>query len=127
MTRSLGLAAVVIALAGSTPAQAQFVLGPALPPAYGARLGYGGGLGFSYHHRGLRVAGFAGGYYSRSVFAAPIIPNWSVLPPVSMLTPFGWSPGFLPGGLGSGAGLGRGFLAAGHRRAATDHSRGWKR
>ena len=82
------------------------MLGPALPPAYGARLGYGGGLGFSYHHRGLRVAGFAGGYYSRSVFAAPIIPNWSVLPPVSMLTPFGWSPGFLPAGWGVGPGWG---------------------
>ena len=51
----------MIALAWPTHAQAQFVFGPALSTRYGARLGYGGGLGFSYHHRGLRVAGFAGG------------------------------------------------------------------
>jgi hypothetical protein len=56
------------------------------------------------------VAGFAGGYYSRSVFAAPIIPKWSVLPPVSTLTPFGWSPGFLPAGWGVGPGWGGFFV-----------------
>ena len=77
-----------------------------LSPAYGNRLAYNNGLGFSYHRHGLRVAGFAGGYYSRSVFVAPIGPVWPALPPISTLTPFGWVPGFLDAGWGVGPGWG---------------------
>jgi hypothetical protein len=100
------LLAIALVLADARAARAQFVLGAVYPPAYGHRLAYGNGLGFSYHRHGLRVAGFAGGYYSRSVFAAPIVPAWGVLPPISTLTPFGWAPGFLDPGWGVGPGWG---------------------
>lgn len=109
------LAAVVVALADAAPARAQFVVGPACPHGYGCQFGYGGGLGFSYHKRGLRVAGFAGGFYSRSVFVAPpfapfiappFVPTLPVFPPVATLTPFGWTPGFIQPGWGVGPGWG---------------------
>ncbi len=100
MKRFVLVAAVAIALADASPARAQFGLGPVYPPAYGSRFTYGSGLGFSYQRHGLRVAGFAGGVYSRSVFVAP------VLPPIATLTPFGWTPGFLQPGWGVGPGWG---------------------
>lgn len=108
MKRFVLTAAVAIALADASPACAQFGLGPVYPTAYGSRLTYGSGLGFSYHRRGVHVAGFAGGFYSRSVFVAPVLP---VLPPITTLTPFGWAPGFLPPGWGVGPGWGWGWFA----------------
>ena len=114
MLPALRVAVLVIVLASAAPARAQFILGSAYPAAYGNRFTYGGGLGFSYHHRHLRIAGFAGGFGTRSGFGAPygsafgypLVSSWGVLPPVSMLTPFGWSAGFLPAGWGVGPGWG---------------------
>src|SRR5437762_11043372 len=103
------LLAAVLALGLAAPAQAQFMLGGALPPTFGAGPAPHGGVvyrsppGFSYHRSGFRVAGFAGGYYSRSVFLSPIAPVWPVypvLPPIAQWTPFGWTPGFLEPGWG---------------------------
>jgi hypothetical protein len=104
MTRAVRvvLVAGAIVLSVAAPARAQFVLGPVCPPGYGhplARCGPG------YHVPGFRVAGFSGGFYARSVFAAPLGP-WGVVPPVSTPTPFGWAPGFLPAGWGVGPGWG---------------------
>jgi hypothetical protein len=110
-------AAALVVLLDSGLARAQFGVGPVVPTVSTSRFVAGGGLGFSYHRRGLRVAGFGGGFYSRSVFAAPVVPAWpvfppttfSVFPPVSMWTPFGWTPGFLPPGWGVGPGWGWGW------------------
>lgn len=71
MKRSILAAAVVVGFADATPARAQFVIGPLGPPPGG----FGPGVGFSYHRKGFSVAGFAGGYYSRSVFASPFGPS----------------------------------------------------
>ena len=106
MKRFVLTAAVAFALADASPASAQFAVGPVHPTAYGSRFAYGSGLGFSYHKRGVHVAGFAGGFYSRSVFVAPVLP---VLPPITTLTPFGWAPGFLQPGWGVGPGWGWGW------------------
>jgi hypothetical protein len=99
----VGVLSAALALLDPAPAPAQFMLGPVCPPAYGhpplVR-----GFGFPFHGPGFHAAGFAGGYYSRSVFFNG--PPWNVLPPVSTLTPFGWSPGFLPAGWGVGPGSG---------------------
>ena len=86
-----------LALVDPAPARAQFMFGPVCPAAYGhpplVR-----GFGFPVHGPGFHAGGFAGGFYSRSVFFNG--PHWGALPPVSTLTPFGWSPGFLPVGWG---------------------------
>src|SRR5262245_18729137 len=118
MKRTLLAAAVVLVLA--SPAQAQFMLGGALPPTFGAGAAHHGGVvfrsphGFSYHRPGFRVAGFAGGYYSRTFFFSPLVPpypflppfapDFSVFPPIAHWTPFGWTPGFLEPGWGVGPG-----------------------
>ena len=80
---------------------AQFVLGPVYPGTYGGK--YGLTFGGPGHHHGPRVVGFAGGFYSPYAFVAP--PLLPVLPPVSMWTPFGWTPGFIGPGWGAGPGL----------------------
>jgi hypothetical protein len=108
--RTLWAAVGVLALAA--PAEAQFMLGGALPPAVGAGPAHHGGSafrsppGFSYHRPGFRVGGFAGGYYSRSIFLSPAWPGFPVFPPVAQWTPFGWTPGFLEPGWGVGPGWG---------------------
>jgi hypothetical protein len=103
--RSILAAAVVLALADAPPARAQFVLGPVHPPGFGGRFVFGR-PGFPFHRHGFRVAGFGGGFYSRSVFVAPSF--FPVLPPVTTLTPFGWAPGFIGPGWGVGPGWGLG-------------------
>lgn len=87
----------------AAPARGQFV--PVCPPAYRHPLAVRG-FGFPFQGPGFYGAGFAGGFYSRSVFVAPFGPPWSVVPPISTLTPFGWAPGFLPAGWGVGPGWG---------------------
>jgi hypothetical protein len=95
--RTVLAAAVAVGLASASPARAQFVLGSVHPGPHR------GGFSDGWHGpHGLRVAGFAGGYYSRFVFVAP--PVLPVLPPVAMLTPFGWTPGFIGPGWGAGPG-----------------------
>lgn len=84
MKRSLLAAAVVAGLVDASPARAQFVVGPAGPPPFAGGFGFGRGVGFSYHKKGLHVAGFAGGHFSRSLFFAPIGP------PIPF--GFGWGP-----------------------------------
>lgn len=84
MKRSFLAAAVLVGAAA--PARAQFGCGPLCPPGFGGGFGFGRGLGFSYHKKGLHVAGFAGGYYSRSVFfgslgpPGPFGPGWGFDP-----------------------------------------------
>lgn len=107
MLRATRLMVLTAAVAVVNPALArgQFVFVPAFPPAHGHPL-FLRGFGFPYHAHGFYGAGFAGGYYSRSAFVGPFGAPWGALPPVSTLTPFGWSPGFLPAGWGVGPGWG---------------------
>jgi hypothetical protein len=95
--------ALALAAAAPAPAHAQIVAGPVCSPPYRHPLAI---RGFGYPAPGIYGAGFAGGYYSRSVFFGPIGPPWAALPPISTLTPFGWTPGFLPVGWGVGPGWG---------------------
>ncbi len=98
------LLAAAVAFVDPVPARAQF-LGPACPGVYRPPLAVRG-FGFPTYAPGFYGAGFAGGFYSRSAFITPFGAPWGVLPPISTLTPFGWSPGFLPAGWGVGPGWG---------------------
>ncbi|MFO0825963.1 MAG: hypothetical protein U0792_23060 [Gemmataceae bacterium] len=118
----LAVASAVVLISDAAPAHAQFIGGP----VYRSSFGYGGGVGFSYHRHGFSAAGF-GGFYSRSVFTpfgygfnqfyGGVCPGFSagcspffgglypyapVLPWISRITPFGFSPGFLGPGWGVG-------------------------
>lgn len=117
MKRTLLAAGMVLGLADAGPAKAQFIVGGVCPPAFGGGFVAGGGFGFSYQRAGFRVAGFGGGFYSRSVFVAPSFPvfpplvpfsSFAVFPPVSQWTPWGWTPGFIQAGWGVGPGWGLG-------------------
>lgn len=82
MTRMALAAAVVIGLAGFAPARAQHGYGPGYGPGFGGGFAYHSG--FSAGGPGLRVSGFAHGFY-----AAPIAPyhGWWLL----------YGPGYGPG------------------------------
>ena len=95
----------MFALLSASPSRAQFAFGPVCPPVYGHPLAVRG-FGFPSRGPGFYGAGFAGGFYSRSVFVPPFGPPWNAVPPISTLTPFGWAPGFLPPGWGVGPGWG---------------------
>src|SRR5262245_54956507 len=107
MRRAIGVVvmAMALALVDAAPVRAQFLPGPGFPSGYCHTLAFPG-FGFPHRGPGLYGAAFVGGYYSRSVFLSPVNPPWSVVPPISTLTPFGWSPGFLPAGWGVGPGWG---------------------
>ncbi|HSQ56695.1 MAG TPA: tetratricopeptide repeat protein [Gemmata sp.] len=92
MKRTILAVVVLASTLIPTPASGQIVVGR------GHAIAYGRGMGFAYNRHHFSAFGFAGAYYSRFGFWYPPAP---VFPPVSMLTPFGFSPGFL--GPGSGA------------------------
>lgn len=89
MKRMLLAVGGVFMLASAPQANAQFISGSFA----GSRSvsGFGGGFGFSYHRHGLRIAGFAGGYSSRSAFVGPFGPAYPNSAPFGS---FGFGPGF---------------------------------
>jgi len=105
MARAVRIIVLAAALmfVDAAPARGQFVTGPGCPPPYRHPFTI---RGYSYPAQGFYGAGFAAGFYSRSAFVGPFGLPWNVLPPISTLTPFGWTPGFLPAGWGIGPGWG---------------------
>ena len=93
MKRTILAVAVAAGLASPPTARAQIVVGPGC-----GGIPYGHGLGFSYHSHKFHAFGFARAYSARWGFAYPPAP---VLPPFSVITPFGFSPGFLGPGWGA--------------------------
>jgi hypothetical protein len=94
MKRAILAVAVVVGLADPQAARAQVFVGP----VYGGGVVSGRGLGSSYHRHKFRAFGFAGVYSSRWWLGYPPA---RVLPPFSVITPFGFSPGFLGPGWGA--------------------------